>query len=110
VQSIAQDIWNKYFYGYFGAKNNSVLLENSAMFIYPLMLPADAVGSIMEMRVRDVIIGAYSMASDKFFSELCRIYRAGKLTPALWFKNASASDATFNKGRTFGKASAIKKK
>jgi hypothetical protein len=27
---------------------------------------------------------------DKFFSELCRIYGIGKLTPALWFKYANS--------------------
>jgi hypothetical protein len=96
-QKIAQNIWNKYFYGYFGSKDNSMLSENNLMFIYPLMLPADAVGSITEIQVKDVISNAAALntvsdtaASDKFFSELCRIYRAGKLTPALWFKNAAA--------------------
>ncbi|MDR2556389.1 MAG: hypothetical protein LBC49_01600 [Bacteroidales bacterium] len=121
AKRIAQDIWNKYFYGYFGAKNNSLLVENNAMFIYPLMLPADAVGNITEVRVRDVIANAAlnagissldsaavsaadasgttssTAASDKFFSELYRIYSIGKLTPALWFENAAASDASYKR-------------
>jgi hypothetical protein len=90
AQRIARDVWNKYFYRYFGAKDNYILMENDAMFIYPLMSPASAVGSITEMQVRDVIANVSSDTfGDNLFDELCRIYSIGKLTPSLWFKYAN---------------------
>jgi hypothetical protein len=97
VQRIAKDVWNKYFYGYFGSKDNSIFAVNDAMLMYPLMLPAGVTGNITEMRVRDVILDVAAAVSNDdadvsvFFKKLCDIYGAGKLTPALWFKNISAS-------------------
>ncbi|MDR0619472.1 MAG: hypothetical protein LBG17_06200 [Bacteroidales bacterium] len=92
VQRIAKEVWNKYFYGYFGSKDNPLFASNDAMLMYPLMLPAAVTGNITEMRVRDVILNASAKASNddtdlsEFFKKLCDIYSMGKLTPALWFK------------------------
>ncbi|MBN1144861.1 MAG: hypothetical protein JXA72_10585 [Bacteroidales bacterium] len=85
VNTIAKDIWNKYYAPAFGMKDEPVLAIYSHMIDVPLYLPNYAYGHIIEFQLAEYL-------KDKAFAaELNRIYSQGNLIPQQWMEGAVGS-------------------
>jgi hypothetical protein len=82
VNSLAMEIWNKYYSPVFGMKDQPILAVYSHMINTPLYLPNYAYGSIIEFQIEEYLKGK------DFASEIERIYSQGKLTPRQWMQEA----------------------
>jgi hypothetical protein len=82
VNSIAKDIWNKYYAPVFGMKDEPVLAIYSHMIDVPLYLPNYAYGHIIEFQLAEFLKGK------SFANEVTRIYSQGRLIPQLWMEGA----------------------
>ncbi|MBN2611347.1 MAG: hypothetical protein JXB00_07305 [Bacteroidales bacterium] len=82
VLSISKDIWNRYYAGIFGVKDQVILAIYSHMIAYPLYLSAYPVGHLIDYQIEEYI------ADKDFVAEIKRIFSSGNLTPDLWMKHA----------------------
>ncbi|MGM0597402.1 MAG: hypothetical protein ACQES9_10230 [Myxococcota bacterium] len=82
VIRIAKEVWNKYYAGVFGKKDEPVLAIYSHMIDYPLYLPAYPIGHLAEFQIEKHISGK------NLGSEMLRICSQGRLTPDLWMNKA----------------------
>ncbi len=85
VNTIAKDIWNKYYTPAFGIKDEPVLAIYSHMIDVPLYLPNYAYGHIIEFQLAEYLKGK------AFATELNRIYSQGNLIPQQWMEGAVGS-------------------
>jgi hypothetical protein len=85
VTSISKEVWNKYFAGIFGVKDQPILAVYSHMIDYPLYLSAYPVGQIIEFQIDKQIEGK------SFADEIQRIFVQGRIIPDLWLKGATGT-------------------
>jgi hypothetical protein len=86
VNTIALDVWNKYYAPVFGIRDQPILAIYSHMINAPLYLPNYAYGTIIQFQIEEFI-------RDKNFArEIERIYKQGKLTPQQWMHEAVGSN------------------
>jgi hypothetical protein len=80
VINIAKDVWNKYYSGIFGIKDQDILAIYSHMITYPLYLSAYPVGYLIQFQIEKYI-------QDKNTAdEIQRLFSQGRLTPQQWLK------------------------
>lgn len=82
---IAKDVWNTYYAGILGGKDEILLGIYSHMIDYPLYLPNYPMGHLIDFQLGQEIRGK-NMAD-----EVQRIYTQGRIIPQLWMKNAVGS-------------------
>ncbi len=85
VQTIAKEIWNKYYANVFGSKDQPILAIYSHMIDAPLYLSAYPVGHLIDFQIEKQIKG------NNFADEVQRIYSKGRIAPQLWMKEAVGS-------------------
>jgi hypothetical protein len=85
VNSIARDIWNKYYAAVFGTKEQPILAIYSHMINTPLYLPNYAYGHIIEFQLAEYL------KNKDFAGEIERIYSQGSITPQQWMQLAVGS-------------------
>lgn len=83
VLALSKDVWNKYFAGVFGTKDETILGIYSHMICYPLYLSAYSFGQIIDFQVDNYL------SSHDFAKEVERMYRLGRLTPNQWMIQAT---------------------
>jgi hypothetical protein len=82
VIAAAKEVWNRYYAGVFGSKDEPILAIYSHMVEYPLYLPAYPVGHLIDFQVER------QLAGKSFADEVERMYRVGRLAPQVWMHNA----------------------
>jgi hypothetical protein len=86
VLAAAKEIWNKYYAGVFGVRDQVILAVYSHMIDSTLYLPDYAIGHVIQLQIeeylRDKTVGA----------EIERILAAGNVPPQFWMKNAVGSE------------------
>lgn len=82
VLRIATEVWNQYYAGVFGIKDQPILAIYSHMIDAPLYLSAYPVGHLIDFQIEKQLQGK------NFADEVWRIYKNGKLTPQIWMKAA----------------------
>ena len=88
VQSIAIEIWNKYFAPVLGMEDQSILAVYSHMVSNPLYLSNYAVGSLIQFQVEQYLEGK------DFAEEVKKMYALGRIIPQEWMKQAVGSKLT----------------
>jgi hypothetical protein len=86
VIQIAKEVWNKYYAGVFGVKDQSILAIYSHMIDYPLYLSAYPIGHLIDFQIEKQIEGK------NFGDEIMRIYSKGRITPQEWMKDATGQE------------------
>ncbi len=86
VQSIAIEIWNKYFAPVLGMEDQSILAVYSHMVSNPLYLSNYAVGSLIQFQVEQYLEGK------DFAEEVKKMYALGRIIPQEWMKQAVGSE------------------
>ena len=86
VQTIAINIWNKYFAPVLGMEDQPILAVYSHMVSNPLYLSNYAVGSLIQFQIEQHLEGK------DFAGEVKRIYAIGRITPQEWMKQAMGSE------------------
>lgn len=82
VINIAQNVWNKYYAGVLGDKDQTLLGIYSHMIDYPLYLPNYPMGHLINFQIEQ------QMEGKNIAAEIERMYRHGRLTPQAWMKEA----------------------
>jgi len=85
VISIAKDIWNKYYAGVMGMKDQPILAVYSHMIDNPLYLSAYPIGHLIEFQEDQYMKGK------NFADELTRMLLQGRIIPQIWMKGAVGS-------------------
>ncbi|MDR0894034.1 MAG: hypothetical protein LBN06_01840 [Prevotellaceae bacterium] len=83
--NIARAVWNTYYEPVFGTRDETILAVYSHIISYPLYLSAYAFGQIIEFQLESYMQGK------NFATEVDRIYRLGRLTPARWMMEATGT-------------------
>ncbi|MFH1051800.1 MAG: hypothetical protein V1779_12835 [bacterium] len=83
---IAKEIWNKYFAGMFGAKDQTILAVYSHMIDNPLYLSAYPLGHLIEFQMESHIEGK------NLADEMMRICKQGRIIPQFWMKGAVGNE------------------
>lgn len=86
VTAIAIDVWNGYYAGVFGMKDEPVLAVYSHMISYPLYLSNYSYGHVIHFQLEEYLRGK------DLAREVRRMFKAGRLTPGEWMKNAVGAD------------------
>lgn len=86
VIDIAKDVWNKYYAGILGDKDQTLLGIYSHMIDYPLYLPNYPMGHLIDFQIEQSIKGK------NIANEVERMYRHGRLTPQQWMKEAVGAE------------------
>jgi hypothetical protein len=86
VMRISKEIWNKYYAGVFGIKDQTILGIYSHMISYPLYLSAYSYGHLIDFQV-----GRY-LEGKEFAAEVLRMFSQGRLIPQVWMKKAVGSE------------------
>ncbi len=82
VISIAKDVWNTYYAGILGGKDEILLGIYSHMIDYPLYLPNYPMGHLIDFQIGEQVYGK------NLADEIDRMYTQGRIIPQLWMKNA----------------------
>jgi hypothetical protein len=86
VLAAAKEIWNKYYAGVFGVRDQVILAVYSHMIDSTLYLPDYAIGHIIQFQIeeylRDKTVGP----------EIERMLAAGNIPPQFWMKNAVGNE------------------
>lgn len=82
VISIAKEVWNKYYAGILGGKDEPILAVYSHMIDSPLYLPNYPMGHLIDFQIEQQVKGK-SLAN-----EFERMYTQGRLVPQVWMKGA----------------------
>ncbi|OFX46187.1 MAG: hypothetical protein A2046_03465 [Bacteroidetes bacterium GWA2_30_7] len=86
VNTIAIEIWNKYYADVFGVKDQPILAIYSHMIDAPLYLSAYPIGLLIQFQLEK------HFETHDFATEVQRIYKTGRLIPQLWMKTAVGSE------------------
>lgn len=82
VVDIACQVWNQYYAPVFKMKDEPILAIYSHMIVDPLYLSAYPIGHLIDYQLENYL-------KDKNMgTEVCRIYKMGRLTPELWMERA----------------------
>ncbi|MDR1739267.1 MAG: hypothetical protein LBR45_00710, partial [Bacteroidales bacterium] len=87
LQRISIDVWNKYFADVFTSKDDARLGANFSMLLEPLSTIGATFERINEIKAGAAISTAVSKSDKTLLMELYRIYKVGKVTPELWYRN-----------------------
>lgn len=82
VTVIAKEVWNKYYAGVLGGKDEPILAIYSHMIDSPLYLPNYPMGHLIDFQIEQQVKGK-SLAD-----EFQRMYTQGRLVPQVWMKGA----------------------
>lgn len=82
VISIARDVWNNYYAGILGAKDETILAIYSHMIDNPLYLSNYPMGHIIDFQIEQQVKGKPLAA------EINRMYTQGRLVPQVWMLGA----------------------
>lgn len=85
VINIAKNVWNEYYAGILGDKDQTLLGIYSHMIDYPLYLPNYPMGHLINFQIEQQMVGK------NIADEIERMYRNGRLTPQAWMKEAVGS-------------------
>jgi len=85
VISIAKDIWNTYYAGVMGVKDQAILAIYSQMIDAALYLPDYPLGHVIEFQIAQYLEGK------NLGQEMERMCRQGRLIPQLWMEQAVGS-------------------
>lgn len=86
VMSAAKDVWNTYYAGILGGKDETLLGIYSHMIDYPLYLPNYPMGHLIDFQIGQQVRGK------NLAEEMDRMYTQGRIIPQLWMKNAVGSE------------------
>jgi len=78
----AKDVWNEFYAKFLGEKDSPILAVYSHSIEYPLYLSNYPYGHIVEFQLES------HFGDSKPGNEILRMYKAGRLTPDYWMKNA----------------------
>ena len=92
VNSIAKDVWNKYYAPVLGTPDCPLLAVYSHMINSPMYLPNYPFGHIIEYQLESHLAQCRTKA--EFASEIRRIYTLGRLTPQIWMQQAVGSEVS----------------
>ena len=92
VNSIAKDVWNKYYAPVLGTPDCPLLAVYSHMINSPMYLPNYPFGHIIEYQLESHL--AQCRNKSEFASEIRRIYTLGRLTPQIWMQQAVGSEVS----------------
>ena len=92
VNSIAKDVWNKYYAPVLGTPDCPLLAVYSHMVNSPMYLPNYPFGHIIEYQLESHLAQCRNKA--EFASEIRRIYTLGRLTPQIWMQQAVGSEVS----------------
>ncbi|HSQ35632.1 MAG TPA: hypothetical protein VLQ89_06550, partial [Candidatus Binatia bacterium] len=82
VLAAARDIWNKYFAGVFGVRDQIILAVYSHMIDSTLYLPDYAIGHVIQVQIEEYL------REKTVGPEIERMVAAGNVPPQFWMKNA----------------------
>jgi len=82
VISIAKEVWNKYYAGILGGKDEPILAVYSHMIDSPLYLPNYPMGHLIDFQIEQQVKGK------SLPNEFERMYTQGRLVPQVWMKEA----------------------
>lgn len=85
VMAAAKDVWNTYYAGILGGKDETLLGIYSHMIDYPLYLPNYPMGHLIDFQIGQQVRGK------NLADEMDRMYTQGRIIPQLWMKNAVGS-------------------
>lgn len=85
VISIAKEVWNSYYAGILGGKDETLLAIYSHMIDYPLYLPNYPMGHLIAFQIEQQVKGK------NLAEEMSRIYTQGRIIPQQWMKGAVGS-------------------
>ncbi|MBK5194458.1 MAG: hypothetical protein JJE08_00275 [Proteiniphilum sp.] len=85
VIAIAREVWNSYYAGVLGGKDETLLGIYSHMIDYPLYLPNYPMGHLINFQIEQQVRGK------NLAEEMNRMYRQGSIIPQLWMKKAVGS-------------------
>ena len=90
VIAAAKDVWNTYYAGILGDKDETLLGIYSHMIDYPLYLPNYPMGHLIDFQIEQQVRGK------NLADEMSRMYTQGSIIPQLWMKNAVGSEISIN--------------
>lgn len=82
VISEAQKVWNQYYAGILGGKDEPILGIYSHMIDYPLYLSYYPLGHLIDFQIEQ------QMKGKNFAEELQRMYTQGRIVPQIWMKRS----------------------
>ena len=82
VISIAKEVWNSYYAGILGDKDQTLLGIYSHMIDYPLYLPNYPMGHLINFQIEQEIKGK------NIADELTRMLTQGRIIPQIWMEHA----------------------
>lgn len=82
VMAISKEVWNKYYAGILGGKDEPLLGIYSHMINYPLYLPNYPMGHLINFQIEQQVRGK------NLADELQRMYTTGSIIPQLWMRHA----------------------
>lgn len=85
VISIAKEVWNKYYAGILGDKDETLLGIYSHMIDYPLYLPNYPTGHLIDFQIEQQV------QSKNLADEMQRMYTQGRIVPQIWMEYAVGS-------------------
>lgn len=86
VMNAAKEVWNSYYAGILGDKDETLLGIYSHMIDYPLYLPNYPMGHLIDFQIEQQVRGK------NLADEMDRMYTQGRIIPQLWMKNAVGSE------------------
>lgn len=82
VINAAKEVWNTYYAGILGDKDETLLGIYSHMIDYPLYLPNYPMGHLIDFQIEQQVRGK------NLADEIDRMYTQGRIVPQLWMQNA----------------------
>lgn len=82
VLDIAKSVWNKYYAGILGGKDETLLAIYSHMLVYPIYLPNYAIGHLISYQIQRYMEGR------PLPTEVERMFTIGRIIPNKWMQNA----------------------
>ncbi len=90
VIDIAKQVWNSYYAGILGGKDETLLAIYSHMIDYPLYLPNYPMGHLIAFQIEQQIRGK------NFADEVTRMLMQGRIIPQLWMQHAVGDKISVN--------------
>ena len=90
VIQISKDIWNKYYAGILGPKDQTLLAIYSHMLPYPLYLSAYSYGHVIDFQFEQHFKGK------NMTEEIEKMFSQGRLTPQIWMKKATGNEISID--------------
>jgi hypothetical protein len=86
VMAIAREVWNKYYAGIFGVRDQVILAAYSHLIEAALYLPDYPLGHLISFQLENFLRGK------NLGTEMERMCQVGRIIPQLWMKNAVGED------------------